>query len=562
TTALPVPDESFALRFDRYPTSAEIALFLEQLEAAYPALVEATTAGYSWEGRPLTAVRLGNKASGDPDQRPALYLDGQHHAREAIGAQAALYFLWRLASQYGSDALITRLLDTRTVYAIPCANPDGNDVFVLPDQRQRKNANPTATDDDRDGLYDEDGRENAGYGTYELYRYEFAAAWLEAHPDDPLVGDWFRHVTERRELGLFTAEGEPIPQIDDDGDGLYGEDPPGGVDPNRNYDSHWALASGNPLAHDYRGVAPFSEPETRAVRDYVVARPNIVAGLSYHSGTDLLLHPWAWSGSAALPDRFWYAMLSRKASQLTEANGFRGTAHGWAARALYQAGGSTLDWLCDQGILAWSPEAYGASTVSSATRITSTNAFTVALSVGEAFNPPPDEIPLSADRWLRWNLYLLAAAPNVGVSRIAATAEGLRVAVANDGLLPLDVQVSASGSEVFTQTLMTYLSAAERAWMLPLAMDPLTQTVALTLTAAMGAGSLARVQEEALALEVSSAGLLVAEGEQEPFMELGSAFGGWFAGREWDTATYHLGPALLEETHFPLIARGGTLVAK
>jgi len=46
-----------------------------------------------------------------------------------------------------------------------------------------------------------------------------------------------------------------------------------GVDLNRNYDMFFAVdetsSSGKPCAEDYRGPYPFSEPETRAIRDFV-----------------------------------------------------------------------------------------------------------------------------------------------------------------------------------------------------------------------------------------------------------------------------------------------------
>lgn len=116
---IPLPDPSFAIDFAHYPTSAEILAFLNELEAAYPGLVGVLAVGESWQGRPIVAVRTGNQAAGDADGRPALYVDGQHHAREAVSAQVVLYFAWYLASRYGSDPLVTHLLDTRTVSRSP-----------------------------------------------------------------------------------------------------------------------------------------------------------------------------------------------------------------------------------------------------------------------------------------------------------------------------------------------------------------------------------------------------------------------------------------------------------
>lgn len=555
-TDIPLPDPSFAVDFAHYPTSAEVVVFLNQLEATYPDLVEVTTAGQSWQGRPIMAIRIGNEVIGDPDGRPALYLDGQHHAREAISAQVVLYFIWYLTSQYGRDPLVTRLLDTRTVYAIPSVNPDGNDIFLDSDQRQRKTANPASSDDDGDGLFDEDGREEAGYGSYDVYHFEFDPDWVATHPDDPFVGSWSSHVMTRTFVGIFDGAGGEVPQTDDDADGQAGEDPPGGVDPNRNYDSHWESGNDDPTTEIYHGPAPFSEPESRAVRDFVPARSNIVMAISFHSGADLLLHPWGWSADAELPDRFWYEMLSRKGSQLTEANGFAGAPHTWTARGLYAGSGSTMDWLYEEGILAWTPEVYGASALAFTQRITTTNRYTVGLGIGEGFNPPLAEIPLTVDRWLRWNLYLLAATPNVGLSRVDARPGTLTVTVANDGLIPLDVELALQAGPAVHTTTIAGLSAAERAWSLPQA-GLLSQTATLTLTARSPIRIAASApQVEVVQLQVVGEAWRVVEGRLEPFVSLASTFGGWFAGRQWDApGVHHLGPALLHESFVPLVGR-------
>lgn len=552
---IPRPDPSLVVDFIHYPTAEEIVTFLHQLESVYPGLVEVTTIGHSWQGRPIVAARIGNEASGDPNSRPALYVDGQHHAREAISSQAVLYFLWYLLSRYGNDALVTRLVDTRTVYAIPCVNPDGNDIFLHSDQRQRKTANPTTSDDDGDGLFDEDGRDDAGYGTYEVYHYTFDAQWVADHPENPFVEGWQSHLISHRFAGLFDGEKKEIPQVDNDGDGRSGEDPPGGVDANRNYASHWELGSSDPTSVVFRGPTAFSERETSTVRDFVLAQPNLVTALSFHSGSDILLHPWAWSTDATLPDRFWYEMLSRKGSQLTAANGFRGAPHAWTARGLYSASGSTIDWLYEQGILAWTPETYAASSLSFIERITTTNTYTVGLSTGEAFNPAPGAILLTTDRWLDWSLYLLAATPNAGLSNVSMSSNFLLLSVANDGLLPLDVEVHVQTTQGFYTTTIMGLSAAEQTYSLPFQPESPLQTVTIALTAMSPIGTaLGRQQTEVIKVEIQESTVRIVEGRLEPFVDLGGAFGGWFAGPEWDSPDYHHGPPLLHDLFLPVVS--------
>ena len=57
------------------------------------------------------------------------------------------------------------------------------------------------------------------------------------------------------------------------GDGTFG------VDWNRNFDANWGGpgSSSNTNSDIYHGPSAFSEPETRALRDYILSRPTISA---------------------------------------------------------------------------------------------------------------------------------------------------------------------------------------------------------------------------------------------------------------------------------------------
>lgn len=64
-----------------------------------------------------------------------------------------------------------------------------------------------------------------------------------------------------------------------------------GVDLNRNFDYQWVLGgSAEPTNWQYRGPAPFSEPETQAIR-YLVESRRFIAGLTFHSHGELVLYP-------------------------------------------------------------------------------------------------------------------------------------------------------------------------------------------------------------------------------------------------------------------------------
>lgn len=72
-----------------------------------------------------------------------------------------------------------------------------------------------------------------------------------------------------------------------------------GVDLNRNSGYFWnnGGASSNPCAQDYRGTGPFSEPESRIVRDFVLSRDFKVA-LDHHAFSNILYHSYSSLGAS------------------------------------------------------------------------------------------------------------------------------------------------------------------------------------------------------------------------------------------------------------------------
>ncbi len=560
----PADVENVPAFFNRYPSSAEVRAFLESLAQNYPDLTALEAVGTSWQGRPILGIRLGNEATGDPDARPALYLDGQHHAREPISGLCVLYTLWYLLSQYGRDPLATHLLDTRTVYAIPSVNPDGNDIWLADNFAQRRNANPTCCDDDGDGSVDEDPPNGVGWGTFHAYLYIFDPAWLAAHPDNPFVGDWHRHVLGMADMGFVDGGGNPIPQIDDDGDGSgrgTNEDPIGGVDLNRNYDVHWDMGASYVGSDTYRGPAVWSEPETRAVRDWVSAHRNIGVAATLHSGADMLLYPWGWSTGERLPDGQVYEHIGRKASQLTECCGFLGTRHTWTARGLYTVTGSAMDWLYLQGIYAFSPEVYAGSEIASATPYSAPgieNAYLAYTSIGVMFNPPEEQIVQTCERWRRFLVYLLAALPAPVFNDIAVEDGHLIVRVANNGGISagLSLRAETDGGLGF-QTEAPGLRGRQFVWSLSL--EPLVgRALTLTATATLHVDGNSRALPPAtLRVRVDEGGAEVLDGQVSPFASLAGFFGadGWDADpRRWE-GEYHLGPAVGFPLVFPVFWR-------
>jgi len=116
-----------------------------------------------------------------------------------------------------------------------------------------------------------------------------------------------------------------------------------GVDLNRNYGiySFWNStnngSSTEPSSDTYRGISPFSEPETQNTKDFVLSR-NFKGVLSYHTYGNYLIRPWGYI-DAPTPDENIFHNFSQEMvlnnhytlgrSNQTVAYGVRGVTDDW-----------------------------------------------------------------------------------------------------------------------------------------------------------------------------------------------------------------------------------------
>lgn len=130
-----------------------------------------------------------------------------------------------------------------------------------------------------------------------------------------------------------------------------------GVDLNRNYAKGWGGtgSSGNPGSQTYRGTAPFSEPETAAVRDFVAGLTNFSGFLDVHSYGQLILSPWAYT-TASPPNEAYYISSGQDMEVAMSAFG-ETYVSGQSSIILYISSGATKDYFLDQyGVISWSFE--------------------------------------------------------------------------------------------------------------------------------------------------------------------------------------------------------------
>ena len=284
--ALPALGASYPRKVDvawnRFYDHAGLGSILARLHEAFPDLTELYSIGKSTEGRDLWCLEVTARNVGDPDRKPGMYIDGNIHGNEVQAGEVVAYTAWYLCHQYGRLDRVTALLDNYVFYLVPMVNPDGRD-FWLRDCNGAMSARggSTPTDNDRDGVADEDDCEDLnGDGVITLMRIKDPQGRWKRHPDYPEYLMIRAKPDEPGEYTLLGWEG-----IDNDGDGRVNEDGRGGYDMNRNYAYDWQPSYIQYGARDY----PLSQPETRAVADFVLAHPNIAAAQCYHNSGGMIL---------------------------------------------------------------------------------------------------------------------------------------------------------------------------------------------------------------------------------------------------------------------------------
>lgn len=330
------PAAEIKLSFDHFYNHAELTKALQALAQAYPRLITVKSIGKSYQGKDIWGVILTNPETGPAESKPGFYIDGNIHGNEIQGTEVALYAIWYLLTNYGRQELATRLLDERTFYIVPTMNPDSRDVYI------NQVSNPDSPrsglmpyDEDRDGLADEDGPEDLdGDGSITMMRKKVSlgTGTHKLHPEDQRILVPIKP-GEKGDYILLGEEG-----VDNDDDGLINEDGPGGYDMNRNFGFNWQPEYVQRGAGHY----PFCFPETAAVRDFILAHPNLAGAQSFHNyGGMILRGPGAKNMGEYLPaDRQVYDYIGKNGEKILP--GYRYIV---VYKDMYTVYGGTIDFI-------------------------------------------------------------------------------------------------------------------------------------------------------------------------------------------------------------------------
>lgn len=217
----------------------------------------------------------------EPLHKPGFLVDGNIHGSEVTASTAALHFAWTLLSGYGRDAAITSLVDDTAIYVIPVISPDGVEYVLSQKGWVRSGTRPFPHEEERPGLHMQD---IDGDGLALSMRQLDAGGGWKVCPKDP------RLLVPRR----FDDTEGPFYRVFPEGllhefDGVEAGVAPiyRGLDFNRNFPANWQPQVKQQGAGDY----PFSEPEPRALAEFVQAHPNLCGVQSLHTGMESIIRP-------------------------------------------------------------------------------------------------------------------------------------------------------------------------------------------------------------------------------------------------------------------------------
>jgi murein tripeptide amidase MpaA len=299
------------IHFDRYYRYADLTTLIQAYAAEFPALVHVQSIGKSYEGRDIWLATVTDSATGAHDEKPALWVDGNIHASEVSPSSACLYLLDKLTRGYGNDAEITRCLQTRVFYICPRISPDGAE-WALADKPKiiRSGTRPYPYDEEPlGGLLNED---IDGDGRMLMMRVVDPNGAWKAHPDEP------RLLVRRdpTEAGGTYYRVMPEGTIQDyDGVTLFGQPRKERLDFNRNFPSHWRQEHEQSGA----GLYPTSEPEVRAVVDFIARHPNLIGAITFHTWSGVILRPYGTQSDDNFPaeDLWTFQKIGEKGTALT-----------------------------------------------------------------------------------------------------------------------------------------------------------------------------------------------------------------------------------------------------
>jgi hypothetical protein len=263
---------------DDFYSHRQLTEKLRNLADAAPDLASLSSIGESRDGREIWCVTLGDRTVDlSLSDRPAFLITANIHAQELAGSWVALSFIQR-AVQSESETL-NELLEERTFYVVPRLAPDGaDDVLNSRNKSIRSRQIPLEADELQPDIIKPEDIDDDGH--------ILTMRWESPDGDQTAIeGDRLLVSRRSEDDGPFyrsTLEGT-VPKHH----GGPVSDPNARSDFNRNFPTEeW-----EPFDWIGHGKHPLSEPETRAIADFLYDHSNVVGVTDLHTGNPAVFFP-------------------------------------------------------------------------------------------------------------------------------------------------------------------------------------------------------------------------------------------------------------------------------
>ncbi|TFV93513.1 peptidase [Algoriphagus kandeliae] len=248
-----------------YPTLSQLEQRLQKIGASSNASLErlAQTPG----GNPIWALKIG---SGNQDEKPAIAVVGGVEGYHVLSVELATQFAEKLINEH------SEVLEKTTFYIFPNMSPDAYAQYHASLKYERR-GNGASVDHDRDGTPGDNGYSDLNGDGY--------ITWMRV--EDPM-GDYVVSKEDERvlvkadrskgEAGSYQVFKE---SKDEDQDGNFAEDLKEGIAFNK------SLTYKFPVFEPLAGDIAVSQPESRALLDYLFDQWNIFAFVTFSPANNL-----------------------------------------------------------------------------------------------------------------------------------------------------------------------------------------------------------------------------------------------------------------------------------
>lgn len=272
------------MKFNSFFNYDELTSFLKQVAREYPHIFSLSSLAETESGHQIWCLEATDKEIYIPEEyRSGFYIQGNMHAMEFAGSMQCIYFIEYIIENHRSDSILRDLLKRRIFYIVPRVAVDGTEyMFDTLSAVRCKHIDH----DDRVMIkkdMNNDGRIltmrwRSPYGSFKISDKD-ERLMLPIDESDTSVDSQNRYMLAvEGVLNAGKRESDIQPHTF-----KHGEDY---LDFNRNFPTNWVKISGVNTG-DY----PLSELETRAIADFIIAHPNIIQVLDFHTGNPAIFYP-------------------------------------------------------------------------------------------------------------------------------------------------------------------------------------------------------------------------------------------------------------------------------